>query len=231
MANMSYTAKVPSNNKKPVCKEEGAFKISKDETVIILDWDDTLFPTSFVSYNNIKLFDPEVRNRYLLYFSELDSIVYRLLKKLSEFGKILIVTNAMPVWVNVSSLVLPMTHTLLQNIKIVSARKNYQQKSSNMMDWKKFAFRDEIKNIMTDKNVMNIISVGDADYEYNALIDLYKFKQNSKLLKSVKFITDPSLETLIDQLEVMYNSVNDVCLTRDHLDLNFNFFSKNRIYN
>ena len=64
------------------------------ETLIILDWDDTLFPTSWLYQNKIDLSDSHIRNEYQTLFAELDNILYSLLIKLINLGKVVIVTNA-----------------------------------------------------------------------------------------------------------------------------------------
>jgi hypothetical protein len=65
-----------------------------------------------------------------------------------------------------------------------------------------------------------VISVGDAHYEYNALIGLYN-KDNKTLLKSVKFMNEPLHEVLIDQLNVLYDIIPKICHMTQHLDLKF----------
>lgn len=195
-----------------------------NKTLIILDWDDTLFPTTWTVKNNINLSDVEVINRYFNFFSELDSLLYKLLRKLLEYGQVIIVTNAMPQWVKTSSSVVPNTQLLLSKLKIVSARKNYENKSKSMMDWKKHAFKDE-----TAPTLLNIISIGDAEYEYNALVNLYH-PASKKILKSVKLIKNPNFETIVDQLEVLYSAVPDICTASNHLDLNFDFYTKNKSF-
>ena len=39
-------------------------EFSRKKTLIILDWDDTLFPTSWVLENKIDLTDPAIRAKY-----------------------------------------------------------------------------------------------------------------------------------------------------------------------
>mgnify|MGYP003704592463 CR=1 FL=1 len=56
--------------------------INKNNTLFILDWDDTLFPTSWFIHNNINLHNSYMRNLYISYFIELDNVLYKLLKKL-----------------------------------------------------------------------------------------------------------------------------------------------------
>jgi hypothetical protein len=211
------------------------YNITKKDTLIILDWDNTLFPTTWVTNNGIDLRDSNVRNDNISRFTELDSVLYILLNKLSNYGKVVIVTNALQTWVKLSAGVLPKTAFLLNKIKIVSARKNHQMHSSSMMDWKKLAFKNEfseeinheLPNIITkeilQKRILNIISIGDAEYEYRALIDLYNLTNKPKLLKSIRLMDDPSYETLVDQLQVINKSFNDICLNKKHMDLKFKF--------
>ena len=50
------------------------------------------------------------------------------------------------------------------------------------------AFKNEIATFFKTINYLNVISVGDAEYEYNALISLFDWKAHhaKKLLKSIK---------------------------------------------
>lgn len=202
---------------------------TRNDTLIILDWDDTLFPTKWTAKNNINLNDPEVRNRYTTYFTDLDNVLYTFLKKLKEYGKVIIVTNAMPQWVKISASVLVKTSYLINTIKVVSARKNYSNITNNMMDWKKLAFKDEVAKELANNKILHVISIGDAEYEYRALINLYNATNKiKKIFKSIKLVNGPCNETLLDQLEVLSTAIRDVCLTNKHLDLKFKFFSPYR---
>lgn len=196
---------------------------NKNNTIIILDWDNTLFPTQWVLQNKIDISTAEGANKHIDYFSELDSILYKFLKKSMYLGKVIIITNAMPAWIAISSAVLPKTQTLLLKIKLVSARKNYQNVCS-MENWKIMAFKDEIKyELNKHPEIQNIISIGDAHYEYNALVNLIKIDNKKKILKSIKFIEDPEHNTLIDQIEVLDDCIEDVIKSNKHLDLVFQF--------
>ena len=69
-----------------------------------------------------------------------------------------------------------------------------------------------------------IISIGDAEYEYKALINLHSNSPNSKsyrLLKSVRFVKYPTKDVLLDQIKVMQDAAIKVCTTKTHLDLKF----------
>lgn len=184
--------------------------INKFNSLIILDWDNTLFPSTWVMKNSINLNNPELRNKYMPVFSDLDDVLFKLFVKIMKNSKLIIVTNALPIWIKISSSVLPKTKTLLKYIKVISARKQFQKFSQDATDWKKMAFKDELNN------ETNIISIGDALYEYKALINLY---EKGKILKSVKFIEEPSYEVLKDQIEVLINNISDIINHPKHLDI------------
>ena len=184
----------------------------KSKTLIILDWDDTLFPTSWLIKNNINLLDTENRWRYISLFTDLDLVLSNLIQKLKQYGKVVIITNAMPDWINNSLSVLPKTSKSLQLVSIVSARKLFQGQFNDMDEWKKRTFKTVVAQEFHNKKLMNIISIGDAEYEYRALIDLYNWQlENSgenrrakrKILKSVKLLHSPSHDALIEQLMVL----------------------------
>jgi hypothetical protein len=204
--------------------------LSQKRTLIILDWDDTLFPTSWITSNDIDIKNININsdsNSKLLskYFREIDIELDHLLRILLKCGHIAIITNAMINWINISSGILPLTSKLLtnkfNNIEIISARGSYQSISDDPMDWKKMAFSEIIKRNKFRK-VNNIISIGDAEYEYKALINLHDdSNKNYKLLKSVRFVKYPTNHILLDQIKVMHNAAIKVCNTKTHLDLRF----------
>jgi hypothetical protein len=197
--------------------------IDMKDTLIIIDWDDTLFPTSWVMKNKINMNRPEIRTKYKDFFLSLDRLLYMFLNKCLTYGNTIIITNAMPLWITNSSDVLKNTSYILNRIPVISAREKYQNKTNNMMDWKKYTFKDEIDKLKNNK-FLNIISIGDAEYEYNALVDLNKsFPNLNKLLKSVKLLKNPNYETLLDEIDVLKNSLHYICQTKQHLDMNFEF--------
>lgn len=195
------------------------------ETLIILDWDDTIFPTSWIFKNKIDIFKQDVRESYMLHFTELDNIASRVIKKFLTFGQVVIVSNALPAWLHFSGLLLPKTYNLLlKQSEFISARADFQTVSTDINKWKELAFKKIFIKKLFTKQIQNIISVGDADYEYHALIKLYnynKLRSNKRYLKSIKFIKDPTFDTLIDELQVLYKSIPQICMIKKQLDLNF----------
>ena len=200
--------------------------MNKYKTLIILDWDDTLFPTSWIVNNHIDLADKNMQYQYIVFFSKLDVILYELLDKLTKYGQIAIITNAVNKWVNISLSMLPQTKELIQKkITVLSAREQYQELYPDRSDvWKKLIFEKIVEKYFNQHKLQNILSVGDAEHEFNALINLYNKDSAKKyrLLKTIRFMKDPSFESLLDQLKVFNSCLEDIIETQKHMDLKFN---------
>lgn len=178
--------------------------INYDNTLFILDWDDTLFPTSWVIKNNIDLINNDIRDGYIDHFNVLDRNLSSFLKNILTTGNVIIVTNALKDWVKVSSIVMPKTNNILKKIEIVSARSLYSDKTKNPMDWKKNTFQLIINNFYTKKNLMNVISIGDAEYEHQALVSLTQTNLNKiKYLKSFRLLKEPTYDQIVEQIDLL----------------------------
>jgi hypothetical protein len=195
------------------------------KTLIILDWDDTLFPTSWIVENNIDMTNTNIQYKYQMLFSKLDNILYKLITTLLKYGTVIIVTNAIKKWISISSSVLPNTQKLIKdNVYIFSARELYQEQYPNEMTlWKKMIFKKIVSQYFLENCIQNIISVGDADHEFLALTDLYDINsiKKIKLLKSIRFMAAPSFDSLIDELQVLNNCLQQICTQKKHMDLKF----------
>ena len=119
------------------------------------------------------------------------------------------------------------------NIRIVSARDIYSKTLSSPTEWKINTFRDILNNTIIDfstkfecNTILNIISIGDAEYEYIALLNLDGFFKSNKqninyLLKSIKFIEKPNFDMIIDQMEIVQKNINFIVNKIGYLDLKF----------
>ena len=211
--------------------------------LFIIDWDDTLFPTTWINKNNIDFNKPNSFSQYKLYFLELDKTISLLLDSLNKVGDIFIVTNASINWIKSCLLMLNLTkNTIINNkIRIVSARDSYSQNNSSPTEWKILTFQDIIEDIINKINknikpntIINIISIGDAMYEYIALINLDNFIKSyiankndinknkfNYLLKNIKFIEKPDFDFIIDQMQVLHKNANDIINKLEFIDLKF----------
>jgi hypothetical protein len=201
--------------------------MNKYLTLTLFDWDDTLFPTTWLIQNNIDLLDKVMQNKYIVMFSRLDNLLHRLLLSFSNNAKIIIVTNATSKWIDIALDMLPNTKQLIKKkrIPIISARDHYQDKYPNNIDmWKQLMFKTITSNYFKSHKLQNIISIGDAEYEFKALVDLYNEHAvvKNKLLKTVKFVKEPTFELLIDQLEVLGKCHFKIINDKKHMDLQFN---------
>lgn len=179
-------------------------------TIALIDWDDTLFPTSWVLNNNIPVKRSEL-------FDKLDTTIYNFLTMLNCV--IYIVTNAMLKWLDTSMAILPKTSLFIKNNAIiVSAKEQYFKITDDMNEWKKHAFKDITKNIT---NTQHIISIGDAEYEYNALICLNKHVSSDIFLKTIRLVQKPNINVLIDQLVTLTKTIHQYKNNKRHLDLVF----------
>lgn len=206
--------------------------IQKQHTLIVLDWDDTLFPTSWFNFNQLNLYNGiKSDSKIIKYFKNLDIEIFELITTLSKYGEVVIVTNAVPEWIQMSSIVLPQTCNLLKKIKIYSARKMFQTKYPNEpMKWKELTFKEIISNKYKNGEFANVISVGDAEYEHTALAKLIGYEKNiSKLLKSVRFVKNPSNNILLEQLSTLKCAIPIISQKTSHMDLSVEFYNDKMI--
>lgn len=214
--------------------------------IFIIDWDDTLFPTTWVNKNSIDMGKSHTIQEYKVYFLELDKTISGLLESLNQVGDVWIVTNANINWIKTCLMGLEQTRkTIISNkIRIVSARDSYSSNSSSPTEWKILTFQDILEDIINKisskikpNTFVNIISIGDAMYEYMALINLDNFiksymlnnnssntksnKQFKYLLKNIKFIEKPEFDFVIDQMNVLNKNKVSIVNRLEFIDLKF----------
>lgn len=213
--------------------------------IFMIDWDDTLFPTTWVNKNTIDVSKYNMIQEYKVYFLELDKTISELLESLNQVGDIWIVSNANINWIKSCLMGLELTRKTIisNNIRIVSARDSYSSNSSSPTEWKILTFQDilediinKISNRIKPNTYVNIISIGDAMYEYIALINLDNFmksymlnnhdyskknKQLKYLLKNIKFIEKPEFEFIIDQMNILNKNKDTIVNKLEFIDLKF----------
>ena len=107
----------------------------KKETIFILDWDDTLMCTSFISSKTKSLSDEE-KNIII----NLGKIVSIFLKECLKYGNIIIMTNSSEKWLKkTSENYLKIEKDIIGNITIISTRDRYYKKGINPTKWKEMA--------------------------------------------------------------------------------------------
>lgn len=186
-----------------------ALTVKKSQTMVIFDWDDTLLCTSFLNRycQPGAMMPPNV----FQYLRTLEDIGTQLLEQAMEFGYVYIVTNATPGWVEESAARwAPKLLPVLDRIQVISARDRWGASfPEDFYQWKTQTFLDLHRYIPTGDKVMNIVSIGDADFELQAALNLGKQYENA-VVKTVKLKHYPSPAELVKQLELVKDKFDHI---------------------
>lgn len=197
---------------------------SKSETCIVFDWDDTLFPSSFVDRKRLihaRQLD-DLPSELQRGFSELERNITRLITAASEYGTVLIITNAQTGWVELTtSKFMPgLLSVLTKSVRIVSARSSFERFfPGDPLCWKAAAFAHELHQLQKTVGVSlrNVMSFGDSIEERTA-VKIAAGQLRSRA-KSVKFLDAPSPRQLHQQIEVVANCLEWIWRHNGDLDV------------
>jgi len=175
-------------------------------SLIIFDWDDTLYPTTEILQNNTYKFD----------FKELDNILYDLLNKCLKIAFVVVITNAERDWVYSKLKDLPKTICLFNKIPVISARKynTFIPTESELYEWKK----DTFLKVISSGKYHNIISIGDSFYEYEALVSMFNHFGNRMLLKPIMTLRGLNYKQHIQELILIKNNIIEIIKEKKNLD-------------
>lgn len=185
-------------------------------SIIIYDWDDTLFFTSFLGQNNL-LFElyansgpNSIKQESVSLLNQIEQAVFDVLSISIEKGDTYIISNSSKGWVEHScGIHFKSLSKLLNKIKIISSRALYEiQYPKNYKMWKIKAFLDLVKQYNT-LYLTNIISIGDSQYEIDAAHVLGSNFRES-YVKTIKLKANPNLKELLKQLTMIKMKFMDV---------------------
>jgi len=167
---------------------------NSSNTLIIFDWDDTLFCTSAlkIGENNMAVAD----------LSALQEHVLSLLSLAKCLGKVAIVTSSSRGWVERSAKKwLPALLPVLEEIPIIYARERYGSTfPMNSMQWKLQSFRELHESLAL--TLGNIVVIGDSRDEMRAA-KLFGEMNPGILVKRAEFSARSSLPGLLQKLQLM----------------------------
>ncbi|ETW05456.1 hypothetical protein H310_03219 [Aphanomyces invadans] len=203
-----------------------------NDTVIFLDWDDTLLASTWVGklglrpkYVNEKPIIPDDVKSQL---EELEDCVVELLESAVKYGRVVIITAAETGWVELSaSLFMPRCLPIIsEHIKVVSARSTYEDLyPGSPKKWKIEAFQHEVYycDSVADNSSppKHIISIGDGPTEREALINL-KMSSSGRSpfhAKSLKLITYPNAIELKMEVRLLLDNLHTLCTHEEDMDL------------
>ena len=183
-------------------------KSKKYNSLFIFDWDDTLFPTSFSINEGLIKYKKNILSEELKnLFSVLEKIIINILNFAINKGDVYIITNSSIDWFKFSSKKYPNIKSLLDKIKIISARDEYEKMYPGQTKiWKSKAFLS-LKNEINNNLVTNIICFGDSIIELEAGKTL-SYNLSDSFVKTVKFKENPQIEDLIKQLTLIYDKID-----------------------
>lgn len=216
------------------CKSTGsaAEYHQPNQTIIILDWDDTMCPsTACMRHHGLSVLGDPPEGEVARGLHDLSLEALALLEQAAELAeKVIIVTNAEEGWVDLSCKAwLPELGPSLEKADVVSARSNWEPRGiASPAGWKARAFEDAIDSFYSsypNQSWKNIISIGDAPHEREALSRVVRWAPGGQgkrcRSKSVKLVLRPSIEQLTRELQMLRESLKEIVLHDDDLDLHF----------
>lgn len=195
-------------------------------TLVFIDWDDTLCPTSWLT-QNIGLGDTSGSRERLESFRPELRAYAKLLKKFlttcSWYGSVFIVTAAQDGWVeHCCSVYFPSLVPFFTNNRhlypVYSARSLHGHSSKDPTEWKYNVFYDLFAGYFQGRKV-NTLSFGDADFERLALIKLYSRLPPGSYTKTVKFWLKPDIKTVRKELDLLTLNMVNLMKHPGNLDL------------
>jgi len=201
------------------------------KTVIIFDFDDTLFCTKYFDTFSIPykdIFDcritlEEINPSLVRELKQLEATIIELFNNLQQKYDIIIISNADIKWINNC-----LTHFLEEfkeyinenNIKIYSAKNIFSKLVKDSNEWKIKCFQKVIKELyINDLNFdLNVISIGDSNKEKKAVFNLSRSNEFNKVnIKFINMISFPSAASIILQLKYLNDNINDIILSNKSL--------------
>eukprot|EP00448_Togula_jolla_P039199 CAMPEP_0170625374 /NCGR_PEP_ID=MMETSP0224-20130122/30723_1 /TAXON_ID=285029 /ORGANISM="Togula jolla, Strain CCCM 725" /LENGTH=250 /DNA_ID=CAMNT_0010951941 /DNA_START=18 /DNA_END=770 /DNA_ORIENTATION=+ len=170
-------------------------------TLIILDWDDTLLCSSELQKGPSAV-DPEE-------LAVLGELAFCLVQLAQSLGPVAIVTNSKDGWVEESAArFLPLLLPIVQQIPVIYARKEYSELfPRSSLQWKLQTFLELQR--LNASTITNFVVVGDSNDEMTAAAMLGE-QWPGVLVKQVKLLAKPSLSELVQELQILLGEFTGV---------------------
>jgi len=197
------------------------------KTLIIFDFDDTLFCTKYLDtfsipykdiFNNMISLE-EINPGLVIELKQLENTILKLFNDLKKKYDIIIISNAEITWINncIAYFFEQINEYFNENeIKIYSAKTIFSKLIKDKNKWKIKCFRKAIKELYkNDLNIdLNVISIGDGIEEKKAVFSLTKNVEFNKIKpKYINMISFPSAASIILQLKYLNNNIDDIILS------------------
>lgn len=222
MTNIEYSKSIQTNSETSSTSGEASLF---SRTLIIFDFDDTLFCTKYfdtfsLPYKDIfssKISLKEVNPDLVPEIKKLENTIIELFFNLKQNYDIIIISNADLKWINncLNHFLKGLKEFINENdIKIYSAKNIFNKEVRNKTERKIKCFKKAINDLYkNDLNYtdLNVISIGDGNEEKKAAFSLAKCEKYHKInVKFIRMITYPSAASIILQLEYLNNNLNSM---------------------
>lgn len=203
--------------------EEPSSCTKPTKTTAILDWDDTICPSTYLASLGLRVDDSGSLPVPLQHqLEQLEQAVINIVKKALRFGEVVVITNAEAGWVELSGRrFLPRVVQFLESndIKIVSARTSFESDFPDApSSWKVAAFCQEVSSMFPNEDELNVLVLGDSMSERDAAHALGSRLPNSRV-KTVKFVERPSIDQLMRQVQLVAQSLPDLASYASSFDV------------
>jgi len=215
-------------------------QVSKVSNLFFIDWDDTLFPTSYLTstftYKNIIDKNFKMDESTINSLKILENEIINLFSVISQYrAQICIITNGKKDWVQYTSMLyypkfLPFLSQLqvvsINKLCIVSARHIYEKvhKDDQSM-WKFEAFKSVANHYIESNDIQNIFSIGDSIAEkyaakfLNADLKMNNVIRTEFYVKTIQLLPKPSISALIDEIKRINVKLPTVINKKENLDI------------
>ena len=207
------------------------------QTEIIFDWDDTLFPTTWLRSLSAELRWQDPVNQGSPYFPVFRDIAQRVAKLLhiaSELGSVSIVTLGAPSWLRHSLLnFIPEVHQAMadRQVKVAFARDEIDptQVEHDSIQLKSRAMHRLLNQFYSHypgQSWKNVVSIGDSLFERQALVDVIEGHDQPEgkrcRCKTLKLADAPDLEQFNSQLDLLSVWLRYIIRYDDDCDIDLN---------
>jgi len=184
---------------------EARRKSAPSVTLILLDWDDTLF---FTSARGGTLSQTVI--------ASFDASASRFLQECCRLGETLVITNADEGWVERCVEPLPKLRQTLARVRVISAREKHGRKHpGNPVLWKCNTFAELKEN---SRQIANLVAVGDQEPEMRAVAHLAKLYHTS-FVKTVRLVSAPNVLELQMQLDTLTPRIATIVAQARHMSI------------
>jgi len=222
------TSTHPENKPEQEDKEKPTF--APEQTLLIFDWDDTLFPTSWLISEGLHKNFPGAPTSWLIseglhknfpnYLAPLASSAAGTLTVAKALGKVVIVTNAAEGWAQwTQRKFMPSLSELLADVKIVAARPKrwFWQAEKPVIQWKIDTFDSLIEGFRQTGQLANVVSVGDSELEQLALVNCrLQDSTSASRWKSFKLLEGPTPSELFKEHKNLRDALPAIVALDEH---------------